>query len=161
GQRAGPIPGRPILEGPQRAVPDPALRSAGMESGRSAHRKSLAIASLTNPVSAAANRQPRDREDADPERPLERSQMGRHHPPDRDEGRRTQSSFYTGLCFTSLQCGKCGGQGWTRTSVRKPGQIYSLLPLTTRPPVHGARRSEGGSNDERPPPCQQKGFQAG
>ena len=30
-----------------------------------------------------------------------------------------------------------GGQGWIRTSVRKPGQIYSLLPLTTRPPVHG------------------------
>src|SRR3546814_18779797 len=29
-----------------------------------------------------------------------------------------------------------GGQGWIRTSVRKPGQIYSLLPLTTRPPVH-------------------------
>ena len=29
-----------------------------------------------------------------------------------------------------------GGQGWIRTSVRKTGQIYSLLPLTTRPPVH-------------------------
>lgn len=32
--------------------------------------------------------------------------------------------------------GEYGGQGWIRTSVRKPGQIYSLLPLTTRPPVH-------------------------
>ena len=31
---------------------------------------------------------------------------------------------------------KIGGQGWIRTSVRKTGQIYSLLPLTTRPPVH-------------------------
>ena len=29
-----------------------------------------------------------------------------------------------------------GGQGWIRTSVRLRGQIYSLLPLTTRPPVH-------------------------
>lgn len=29
-----------------------------------------------------------------------------------------------------------GGQGWIRTSVRLHGQIYSLLPLTTRPPVH-------------------------
>ena len=28
------------------------------------------------------------------------------------------------------------GQGWIRTSVRKTGQIYSLLPLTTRPLVH-------------------------
>jgi hypothetical protein len=28
-----------------------------------------------------------------------------------------------------------GGQGWIRTSVRSRGQIYSLLPLTTRPPV--------------------------
>jgi hypothetical protein len=28
-----------------------------------------------------------------------------------------------------------GGQGWIRTSVRLHGQIYSLLPLTTRPPV--------------------------
>src|ERR1700754_2764384 len=32
-----------------------------------------------------------------------------------------------------------GGQGWIRTSVRSRGQIYSLLPLTTRPPVLGAR----------------------
>jgi hypothetical protein len=31
---------------------------------------------------------------------------------------------------------RIGGQGWIRTSVRKTGQIYSLLPLTTRPPVH-------------------------
>ena len=29
-----------------------------------------------------------------------------------------------------------GGQGWIRTTVRLRGQIYSLLPLTTRPPVH-------------------------
>src|SRR3546814_21179291 len=45
-----------------------------------------------------------------------------------------------------------GGQGWIRTSVRKPGQIYSLLPLTTRPPVLGARfgkRSNGETRDRK------------
>src|SRR5207248_3485279 len=31
-----------------------------------------------------------------------------------------------------------GGEGWIRTSVRLRGQIYSLLPLTTRPPLHEA-----------------------
>ena len=30
-----------------------------------------------------------------------------------------------------------GGEGWIRTSVRLRGQIYSLLPLTTRPPLQG------------------------
>src|SRR5690349_16879886 len=30
---------------------------------------------------------------------------------------------------------KDGGEGWIRTSVRLRGQIYSLLPLTTRPPL--------------------------
>ena len=30
-----------------------------------------------------------------------------------------------------------GGGGWIRTSVRISGQIYSLLPLTTRPPLRG------------------------
>ena len=29
-----------------------------------------------------------------------------------------------------------GGQGWIRTIVRSRGQIYSLVPLTTRPPTH-------------------------
>ena len=29
-----------------------------------------------------------------------------------------------------------GGGGWIRTSVRSRGQIYSLVPLTTRPPLH-------------------------
>ena len=29
-----------------------------------------------------------------------------------------------------------GGEGWIRTSVLVRGQIYSLLPLTTRPPLH-------------------------
>jgi hypothetical protein len=28
-----------------------------------------------------------------------------------------------------------GGEGWIRTSVLVRGQIYSLLPLTTRPPL--------------------------
>jgi hypothetical protein len=30
-----------------------------------------------------------------------------------------------------------GGGGWIRTSVLVRGQIYSLLPLTTRPPHLG------------------------
>ena len=30
---------------------------------------------------------------------------------------------------------RLGGGGWIRTSVRVSGQIYSLLPLTTRPPL--------------------------
>src|SRR5206468_7203378 len=30
---------------------------------------------------------------------------------------------------------QAGGEGWIRTSVRLRGQIYSLLPLTTRPPL--------------------------
>ena len=33
-----------------------------------------------------------------------------------------------------------GGEGWIRTSVRLRGQIYSLLPLTTRPPLHEVGR---------------------
>ena len=32
-----------------------------------------------------------------------------------------------------------GGEGWIRTSVRLRGQIYSLLPLTTRPPLQGGK----------------------
>ena len=34
-----------------------------------------------------------------------------------------------------------GGEGWIRTSVRLRGQIYSLLPLTTRPPLHEVRQA--------------------
>ena len=50
-----------------------------------------------------------------------------------------------------------GGQGWIRTSVRLRGQIYSLLPLTTRPPVHTGHfakeieGSEARSRAERRP----------
>lgn len=33
-----------------------------------------------------------------------------------------------------------GGEGWIRTSVLVRGQIYSLLPLTTRPPLLGESR---------------------
>jgi hypothetical protein len=41
-------------------------------------------------------------------------------------------------------CGKAGGgQGWIRTTVRSRGQIYSLLPLTTRPPVHTSAAGAG------------------
>src|SRR5262245_11983143 len=40
--------------------------------------------------------------------------------------------------MTTRNRGDCGygGEGWIRTSVRLRGQIYSLLPLTTRPPLH-------------------------
>ena len=34
-----------------------------------------------------------------------------------------------------------GGEGWIRTSVRLRGQIYSLLPLTTRPPLQKCRQA--------------------
>ena len=44
--------------------------------------------------------------------------------------------------LANISEGGGGGQGWIRTSVRKPGQIYSLLPLTTRPPVHEVRRAK-------------------
>ena len=36
---------------------------------------------------------------------------------------------------TGLPVRAAGGEGWIRTSVRLRGQIYSLLPLTTRPPL--------------------------
>ena len=31
---------------------------------------------------------------------------------------------------------RTGGEGWIRTTELIRGQIYSLLPLTTRPPLH-------------------------
>lgn len=37
--------------------------------------------------------------------------------------------------FEPIQDDRFGGGGWIRTSVRVSGQIYSLLPLTTRPPL--------------------------
>ncbi len=40
-----------------------------------------------------------------------------------------------------------GGGGRIRTHVRCCGQIYSLLPLTTRPPLHG-RKPEAGAPRE-------------
>src|SRR6185369_16359159 len=44
-----------------------------------------------------------------------------------------------------------GGEGWIRTSVRLRGQIYSLLPLTTRPPLQvKAGAPHGGASV----PCQ-------
>src|SRR5688572_20027566 len=39
---------------------------------------------------------------------------------------------------------KSGGRGWIRTSVRSRGQIYSLLPLTTRPPFRPCFPKTGG-----------------
>jgi hypothetical protein len=44
--------------------------------------------------------------------------------------------------FNNLDMG-LGGGGRIRTSVLIRGQIYSLLPLTTRPPLHwGTRRDQ-------------------
>ena len=40
-----------------------------------------------------------------------------------------------------MAAGNAGGEGWIRTSVRLRGQIYSLLPLTTRPPLQMAGRT--------------------
>ena len=43
-----------------------------------------------------------------------------------------------GIDLSSIRQGpdsRNGGEGWIRTSVRLRGQIYSLLPLTTRPPL--------------------------
>jgi hypothetical protein len=46
-----------------------------------------------------------------------------------------------------IYCKTNGGQGRIRTSVaRKERQIYSLLPLTTRPPVRLATRSRQTAN---------------
>jgi hypothetical protein len=39
--------------------------------------------------------------------------------------------------FTAGSATIAGGGGWIRTSVLVRGQIYSLLPLTTRPPLRG------------------------
>ena len=53
---------------------------------------------------------------------------------------------------------KDGGEGWIRTSVRLRGQIYSLLPLTTRPPLHevchaSSTRRGGRRSDQAGAPC--------
>src|SRR5438445_10347297 len=47
----------------------------------------------------------------------------------------SQSVGWT-LGLPAVALAKAGGEGWIRTSVRLRGQIYSLLPLTTRPPLH-------------------------
>jgi hypothetical protein len=49
-----------------------------------------------------------------------------------------------------------GGRDWIRTSVHLRGQIYSLLPLTTRPPFHRAASSKRG----RPMPKQGRAVNA-
>ena len=55
-------------------------------------------------------------------------------------------------CSVPINSVGVGGQGWIRTSVRLHGQIYSLLPLTTRPPVHTeAFLSTNSSNLARVP----------
>src|SRR5687767_10537434 len=41
-----------------------------------------------------------------------------------------------------------GGEGWIRTSVRLRGQIYSLLPLTTRPPLQACHAQPVGGTGE-------------
>src|SRR5689334_10799768 len=55
------------------------------------------------------------------------------------------------LC-PSAKSAKDGGEGWIRTSVRLRGQIYSLLPLTTRPPLQvqaGAPHGGAGAACQR------------
>ena len=48
-----------------------------------------------------------------------------------------------------------GGEGWIRTSVLVRGQIYSLLPLTTRPPLRRTSEYSTVERGRRPP---QPGF---
>src|SRR4051794_9168547 len=48
-----------------------------------------------------------------------------------------------------------GGEGWIRTSVRLRGQIYSLLPLTTRPPL---QVQAGAPNGGAASVCQRVGL---
>ena len=43
-------------------------------------------------------------------------------------------SYTRNRSLDALSAAMDGGRGWIRTSVRSRGQIYSLLPLTTRPP---------------------------
>ena len=64
------------------------------------------------------------------------------------EGNRTLVISLEGFCSTielhPLSPTKSGGGGWIRTIVLVRGQIYSLLPLTTRPP-HRKRTSNYGA----------------
>ena len=53
------------------------------------------------------------------------------------------SAFVKTMARHFCPIGKNGGEGWIRTSVRSRGQIYSLLPLTTRPPVHTSLPATG------------------
>ena len=46
--------------------------------------------------------------------------------------------------FTLAETAHRGGGGWIRTSVLVRGQIYSLLPLTTRPPLQDEPRTIAG-----------------
>ncbi len=48
---------------------------------------------------------------------------------------------------------RAGGGGWIRTSVLVRGQIYSLLPLTTRPPLRGEPESLSRQSANCEPPC--------
>jgi len=67
--------------------------------------------------------------------PLNYSRIGRH-------GFETQATPKNGIQLSRLLAELrlqnqfiAGGEGWIRTSVLVRGQIYSLLPLTTRPPL--------------------------
>src|SRR5690242_17004796 len=59
-------------------------------------------------------------------------------------------AWWPGLTENRQFC--AGGEGWIRTSVRLRGQIYSLLPLTTRPPLH--RGQAGAPHGGAPLLCQ-------
>src|SRR5690606_27358475 len=47
------------------------------------------------------------------------------------------------LSYTREPAGSDGGGGWIRTSVRISGQIYSLMDLTTLPPLRVETRRSG------------------
>src|SRR4051794_22251113 len=67
-----------------------------------------------------------------------------------------------GVIFITEAGTEDGGQGRIRTSVtRKEWQIYSLLPLTTRPPVLSAQYSKRGISRPKKAPVFRPGLKKG
>ena len=57
-------------------------------------------------------------------------------PPDASSAKpKILKALWFPIAHNIFVAGLAGGGGWIRTSVRVSGQIYSLLPLTTRPPL--------------------------
>src|SRR5574338_473767 len=87
---------------------------------------------------------------------MQDSQSDRH----KTRSRPPSLKLWRASASSNAQCKSCearrakqdGGEGWIRTSVRLRGQIYSLLPLTTRPPLQvqaGAPNGGAGAGCQR------------